>query len=113
MKKIITVLLGILLLSVLLGCTTTECDNMELEQLKVDYVQLEKFYINYNKALINHLTGINEREYGETNYALWSLYYSDDYFVDSIPFCENAREYYSSSNTYHQTAIQYFKRLKN
>jgi len=110
MKKIMT----ILLLCVLLfsGCTQTQCNNEELEQLKVDYIQLEKFYTNYNKALINHLTGINEREHGETNYKFWSLYYDEGYFIDSIPFCENAREYYKSSNTYHQTAIQYFEKAK-
>jgi len=110
MKKIV-LLLSILAL-VLIGCTQTQCDNTELEQIKAEYTQLEKFYNNYNKATINRLTGITERENAERNYQLWSLYYDDGYFTDAIPFCENAREYYSLSNKYHQTAIQYFENAK-
>jgi len=115
MKKIL-LLLSILVLVLLVGCTTTECDNTQLQeevaQLKTENIRLENFYSNYNNGGLQRLQGISERDNAETNYQLWSIYYEEGAYAESIEFCEGAREIYASSNIYHQTAIEYYKETK-
>lgn len=82
------------------------------EQNKVlieDHNSEIQFITNFNKGKINYNYGVVERNNAEYNYNLWSYYYDEGYWLDSISFCVQARELYVSSNTYYQTAISYFE----
>lgn len=85
----------------------------ETENLKAQIEKIEKFNKYYQKAKENHMYALISKADAEYMYELWSAYYNEQYYADSIAFCETARESYTESNSNHQSAIEYFKKAKD
>ncbi len=82
---------------------------IELKQELKDVEQFNKFY---TKALVEYNNGIFDRSDANYDYDLWSFYYNEGYYFDSIQYCVAARELFSSSNSYYQKTISYFDEAK-
>ncbi len=84
----------------------------EIIKTKQELNDVEQFNKFYTKALIEYNNGIFDKTTGNYNFDLWGFYYDQGYFVDSIQYCQLAREQFSSSNGYYQNTISYFEESK-
>ena len=64
------------------------------------------------KAKDHYFNSILNTDAAETNYDSWSYYFDNDYFQDSILYCEAAREQYADANYDSQRAIVNFQKTK-
>jgi len=71
--------------------------------------ELDNFHKNYNKATKEYMNGLFDMHLASYQYSMWSYYYTNDYLDLAITNCEAARDLYTSSNSYYQKGIQYFK----
>lgn len=108
-KKIIIEIFLIAIILLILFTWMTVSKYSRIVELEQEIENMEKFNKDYNKAIINfNQAGFNEKD-AEYNYDLWSFYYDEGYYYDSIEYCEGARELYVEANSNHQDAITYFE----
>ena len=97
-----------MLVLLITGCTKEECPECPKLDCTGEIYVIDNFYNNFNKAKIEHMEGQMDRERAESNYAFWSYYYDEGYFLDAVDFCVSAREQYTSSNEHYGKASAYF-----
>lgn len=78
-------------------------------QLEDEIERIEEFNKYYFKGIMEFNNGIFDNSDAEFNYDLWSFYYDEGYFLDSIEYCVAARDLYASANSYHQDSISNFE----
>ena len=102
--------LFVIVLIIISGCVVTkEKYNTDINSLQQEIKSIETFNLDYNKAIRNYDLGDFNGANADYSYNLWSFYYDDEYYYDSITYCQEARELYAESNTNYQDAITYFK----
>ncbi len=118
MRLTLLILIGILFIG---GCVQTyeyqynqtkqelEQAQEQIKELQQEIDNIENFNKHYSKALIELSYADFDRINGDYNYDLWSWYYQQGYFFDSIDYCVSARQLYTSSNSHYQNAISYFE----
>lgn len=97
----------ILILSIIL--TSYLILNYSKSQLESEIEGIEEFNKYYFKGVAEFNDGIFDNFNAESNYNLWSFYYDEGYFLDSIEYCVSARDLYASANSYNQDSISNFE----
>ena len=71
--------------------------------------RIEEFNKYYFEAITNFDEGEFDNYNAELNYDSWSFYYDENYLLESIEYCVDARDLYASANSYNQDAISNFE----
>lgn len=83
--------------------------NYSNSQSQKEIERIEEFNRYYFNGLIDFTNGVFEELLAEYSYDLWSSFYDEGYYYDSIENCVTARDLYASANSYRQDAISSFE----
>lgn len=121
-KEVSYILLGMILLVFLTGCTSkaelqqkdTQINELkaELSSLKRSNEASDNFYISYMDGLEHYYSAQNTGLAAQYNYDSFSYNWGNGFLEASIKTCQEARAQYAQSNTEYHNAITAFEAAK-
>ncbi len=96
------IILIVILILFVLFVTLIFYNNSQIERAE----EFNKYYL---KGIVEFNSGDSDESDATFNYDLWSSYYDEGYFLDSIEYCVGARNLYASANSYYQDSISNFE----